>query len=171
MDGSLTRVDGGYEVRFVRSLTHPVDVVWSALTDPDERSRWFFGGILELAVGGRVLLDDSDDGITGTVTAIEPPRLLEFTWSSLDAPTSTARFELGERGEDGCLLTFVHAVDHTARPENLLPGWHCVFDFLPIHLDGGSVTDVPDRFAALKRHYVATVLRDGEDQSSGDVTR
>ena len=154
MDGTINHTVDGYELRFERSLNHPVDIVWAAITEPERRAAWFFSGTIELIEGGAVDLQDSAHGITGVVTAIEAPTLLEFTWSSLDAPTSTVRFEL-EGSEAGCVLRFTHTVDRTAHPENLMPGWHCIFEDLPLHLEGNPVANVPGRFQAHKERYRA----------------
>ena len=40
-DGVLSRVDGRYELRFVRPLAHPVDKVWRAVTSPEGLAAWF----------------------------------------------------------------------------------------------------------------------------------
>jgi uncharacterized protein YndB with AHSA1/START domain len=157
MDGTIRSVDGGYELRFERRLTHPVEVVWEALVDPEQRAAWFFAGTLEPHIGGRVDLTDSEHGIVGTVTEADPPHLLAFTWSSHDAPTSTVRFELADDAGSGCILTFSHTAASDARPEYLLPGWHCIFDDLPKYLDRVPVADMPGRFAALQEKYGAVV--------------
>lgn len=132
-DGIMTRTPNGTALVFTRELAHPAERVWEVLTRPDERAAWFFAGTLELAVGGVVDLTDSAHGITGTVTAVEAGRLLEFTWSSKDAPRSTVRFEL-EDGIDSCRLTFTHEIDETCNPENLMTGWHSIFEDLPYAL-------------------------------------
>jgi uncharacterized protein YndB with AHSA1/START domain len=53
-DGRLT-VDGDRAVlNFERRLPFPVDVVWSAITDPDERARWFGETTIEPYEGGSI---------------------------------------------------------------------------------------------------------------------
>ena len=39
-DGTLTKTDDGYALRFERDLAHPVDKVWAALTQPDRMKGW-----------------------------------------------------------------------------------------------------------------------------------
>jgi uncharacterized protein YndB with AHSA1/START domain len=155
-DGILTHTLTGRALTFTRDLDHSADRVWQALADPAERAVWFFAGTLELEVGGTVDLHDSEHGITGTVTAIEPARLLEFTWSSFDAPTSTARFELEHR-PTGCRLTFTHEIDDTCRPENLMPGWHCIFEDLSYVLGGQPLPSNPGRFRAHRNRYLQAI--------------
>ena len=155
-DGTtITRTEGGgYLLQFKRRLEREVERVWAAILDPEQRAVWFFGGRLDPVVGGVVQLQDSGHGITGEVVEIEPPRLLELTWRSIDSPIGVVRFELHEDGPT-TVLRFSHIVDATAHAENLLPGWHCIFDDLPLFLAGQAVDEVPGRFAALKAAYVA----------------
>ena len=82
-DGTLERRGGHQVIRFERRLGHPVERVWRALTDPDEIAAWLALADLELEEGGRVVLtwqNTDDDGNTavarGTVSALDPPRLL-----------------------------------------------------------------------------------------------
>ncbi len=39
-EGSIEQRDGRVICRYERRLRHPVDVVWKAITDPDEIERW-----------------------------------------------------------------------------------------------------------------------------------
>ena len=36
-----------------------------------------------------------------------------------------------------------------------MPGWHCIFEDLPLHLEGNPVANVPGRFQARKERYRA----------------
>ena len=36
-----------------------------------------------------------------------------------------------------------------------MPGWHCIFENLPLHLEGNPVANVPGRFQARKERYRA----------------
>lgn len=138
-DGTIERTADGYALRFVRQLTHPAPVVWAALTDPAARAAWFFPGRLDLHAGGAVELTDSEHGIRGRTLAVDPPRLLEFTWDSKDGPGGTVvRFELVASAQ-GCTLTFTHAVSDAANPDRLAAGWHVLLDALARHLDGSDV--------------------------------
>ena len=84
-DGTLERRDDHQVLRFERRLDHPVERVWRALTEPDELAAWLALAELELTEGGRVVLtwqNTDPDGNTavarGTVSALDPPRLLEL---------------------------------------------------------------------------------------------
>ena len=139
MDGTLVRDGETYAVRFERRLHHPVDRVWRAITDQDELRKWFpDGGVeLEFAIGGKVRFaaegwEDDNELVPreGTVTQLDPPRLLEFTWG--DDPL---RFELTPEG-DGCVLVFSQTFDGKAAAPRLAAGWTICLGNLDALLDG-----------------------------------
>ncbi len=67
---------------FRRLMRHPPEVVWKAITDPEELRQWFMAttATIEGRVGGRVDLVQGPyrAHMKGHVRAWEPPRLLEF---------------------------------------------------------------------------------------------
>jgi uncharacterized protein YndB with AHSA1/START domain len=132
-----TRADG-YQLRFERHLLHPVEKVWDALINPAQRAQWLAPGELELTLGGRVSLafTDGDGVIDGRVTAITPPRLLEFTWTDQDNDFGFVRWELGA-DDGGTRLVLTHTVPESARGFGLpmLAGWHSLLDQLAALLD------------------------------------
>lgn len=151
-DGCLVGDESGRRLVFERRLAHPRAYVWRAIVDPVRRAKWFFPGTLEPALGGRVALVDSGRGITGTVTEIQPGELLGFTWDSVDGPDSAVRFELSDLGS-GCRLTFTHILNDSCREENLMPGWHAIFDDLAVEVSGADPVPVDGRHAQLRNHY------------------
>lgn len=53
-DGTLETLDGRSRIRFERRLSHPVERVWAALTEPGEMRKWWAtADELELREGGR----------------------------------------------------------------------------------------------------------------------
>lgn len=133
-DGVLERAGGDRQVlRFERRLAHPVERVWAALTEPEQLAAWLAEADIELAAGGRVelrWLNTDQDGnqavARGTITTLEPPRLLEMDTDI----HGLLRWQLRPDGE-GCVLTFSAAVQ---LPEDMLPivsaGWHIHLDHL-----------------------------------------
>lgn len=128
-------------VRIERLLPGPIERVWLYLTDAEKRSQWLAGGTMELRVGGRVRLEflhssltphqevipdrfqamECGIGFDGTITQLEPPRLLAYTWGG---NTSEVKFELSEQGGKVKLV-----ITHTRlrdRNEQILvaTGWH-----------------------------------------------
>jgi uncharacterized protein YndB with AHSA1/START domain len=156
--GTAGERDGRRALRFERVLDHPVDRVWSALTEPDQLKGWLaVAEELDLIEGGKVVLrwqttgkreewesygvilpDDVDpeveDHVHGTVTAVNPPTLLEFDTDRF----GILRWELQDRGT-GCALTFINVVADELGDEmtpQVLAGWHSHFDTLADALAG-----------------------------------
>lgn len=150
-----TRADG-YQLRFERQLRHPVEKVWTALTNPAQLAQWLAPGEMELRLGGRVYLafTDGDGVIDGQVTAIEPPRLLEFTWTDKGDDFGFVRWELMAE-EGGTRLVLSHTVPESARAFGLpaLAGWHSLLDQLSALLDGQPLPVAQGRWQELHDHY------------------
>jgi uncharacterized protein YndB with AHSA1/START domain len=141
-DGTLERRGDHDLIRFERRLSHPVERVWRALTEPDEIAAWLAEADLELREGGTVVLswqNTDDEGNTaiarGIVSALEPSRLIEFDTDI----HGRLRWELVPDG-DGTILTFTAEVDlpDDYRTE-VLAGWHIHLDHLEEVLAGGTI--------------------------------
>jgi uncharacterized protein YndB with AHSA1/START domain len=154
--GTVHERADGFQLRFERRLRHPVDKVWSALTDPAQLAQWLAPGEIELSEGGRVHLafTDGDGVIDGRVTAIEPPRLLEFTWTDKGDDFGFVRWEL-TADDAGSRLVLIHTIPEASRGFGLpaLAGWHSLLDQLDALLDGRPLPsrdrwqDLHDRYA------------------------
>ena len=130
------------ELRLVRLLPGPIERVWEYLTDPEKRSRWFAGGLMEQKAGGKVVFamrhaniapgeippdrfkHVQDPGVTfeGRMLRCEPPRLLSFTFGGDD---SEVTIELTPEGGQ-VRLVLTHRAMGEDRPElgNFAAGWH-----------------------------------------------
>ena len=93
--------------------------VWRALTEPDEIAAWLALAELDLTESGRVVLSwqntdpEGNSAVArGTVTALDPPRLVEFDTDI----HGRLRWEL-----------------------EVLAGWHIHLDHLEAVLDGGTI--------------------------------
>ena len=111
-NGTIRRIDEGYAIVFVRRLKKPIEKVWTALTVPERIADWFteMRFVPELRLGARVELRFPDDDppyemTQGEVVALEPPRLLAWTWRDGRNPVGLIRCQLEPEG-DGCVLTF-----------------------------------------------------------------
>ncbi len=139
-DGVLEQSDKGPSVlRFTRRLTHPVDRVWAALTTEAELIQWWGDAKVDLRDGGGFTLrwlNTDDEGNTAvmhaTITALDPPRLLELTGGL----HGVLRWEL-QPEPGGTLLTFSSTLDLPAEYRTkVLAGWHWHLDALAGALDG-----------------------------------
>lgn len=173
-DGTVHKRADGYQLRFERHLRHPVEQVWAALTSPVQLAQWLAPGEIELTLGGRVFLafTDDDSVIDGQVTAIAPPRLLEFTWTDKDDDRGFVRWEL-LADDGGTRLVLTHTLPEAARAFGLpaLAGWHSLLEQLAPLLDGQPVPAAPDRWQALYDHYARAGVMAARPGMEGDGER
>lgn len=143
-DGTLDIRETDCVVRFERDLTHPVERVWAAITEPDQLAGWWGRVDVVLRPGGRFVVewrntDDEGNRATmhATITALEPPHLLELSGDR----HGVLRFELRPQ-RAGSHLSFTSTV---ALPDEfrtkVLAGWHYHLDSLARTLDG-QATDL-----------------------------
>ena len=150
---------------FRRHFDVPVASVWPYLVRPELLSGWLAAAdALEPAEGGTVTLRWLNTGgeggptvATGTVTAFDPPTLVEYDTDV----HGRIRFELQDEG-GGCALAL--EVTRTAPVERLatlLAGWHLHLDYLADALDGEPVDwsdwdrDLVERWQPLHDWYAA----------------
>ncbi|TKG72338.1 SRPBCC family protein [Prauserella endophytica] len=135
--------DGAWQIRFERRLRHSPERVWQALVDPDEQGRWLPGVTIDARVGGVAVYDFGEEGrAEGTVRAVEPPSVLEHSWSWPGEEDSVVRWELRAE-DDATVLVLLH---RPVRPEPAVHyclGWHVMLDALDAHLGGGEPAE-PD---------------------------
>ena len=132
-------------IQFERLLPGPIERVWKYLTDANKRGQWLAAGEMELQIGGKVELHFNHDNITphdesppekyanhagettltGQIVALDPPRLLSYTWGEPSTADSIVTFELEPQGEQ-VRLTLTHRKlgdDHDILI-SVAGGWH-----------------------------------------------
>jgi uncharacterized protein YndB with AHSA1/START domain len=139
--GTVHERDGQKVLRFRRTLRHPVQKVWEALTDPDRVVKWWAEQKqLDLRKGGAIRMAWTNGGpeVSGTITAVDPPYLLEHTldWSEDGSPVRFS-WRLEPTADGGTLLTFEHDVAGPVERKEVT-GWHSHLDLLEDVLDGGE---------------------------------
>ncbi|GAB2474391.1 SRPBCC family protein [Jatrophihabitans fulvus] len=96
-------------LRYERFLPHPVEAVWSAVTDPAEIGAWWgHRPEIDLRVGGDyVSHHKSGDRVVDRVLRVEPPHLFAHTyWHHLN-PDAVVTYEL-TAVSGGTLLVLTH---------------------------------------------------------------
>lgn len=145
-------------IAFERRLRHPVETVWAALADPDQRAAWLGPGTLEPRQGGEVAIATGPSTpslervMTGRVLAWEPPRVLEHEWIQPGIDTSIVRYEL-EPDASGTILRLTHRRSVSPAATGGRAGWHAYLDRLTAHLDGLPVPEWAQRRAEVQDLY------------------
>lgn len=137
MNGTLEHTDAGPRLRFVRALAHPPEVVWRAITEPEQLASWFPQRVsLERwEVGALVHFEHTHvetATFDGEVLAFDPPRLLEFSWGP-----DVLRFELEPQGA-GTRLTLLDTLEELGKAARDGAGWHVCLDQLEHALQSSS---------------------------------
>jgi uncharacterized protein YndB with AHSA1/START domain len=129
-----------------RRLRHAPARVWPALVEPARLADWFPSPVtIDLRPGGTVTFDE----LTGTVTDLDPPRMIAYTWD-----TDHLRWELRPDG-DGSLLTLIHTFDDRAGGASFAAGWHTCTAELGLALDGSPGADPGIDHRVLHERYLA----------------
>lgn len=123
----------GSVLRLERRLDHPVERVWSALTDEDDLADWF------PMEGGHEVVES------------ELQRLLVTTWFG-----EKLRFELEPDGK-GCRLTFTHAFEDPDTSARTAAGWDRCVVRLQALLDGSPLDqrEALDQWPAVHERYAS----------------
>ncbi|HEX6023669.1 MAG TPA: SRPBCC family protein [Solirubrobacter sp.] len=154
-DGQLFERDGRFELRFERSLAHPVARVWSAITEPEGLSAWFpFAIEGERRAGAPlrfVFAEDELSDFTGEMVEFDPPSVMELRYED----DETLRLEL-RPSDTGCVLTLINRFDEIGKAARDAAGWHACLDLLETHLDGAPPIDSTARWQSVHPRYVET---------------
>jgi uncharacterized protein YndB with AHSA1/START domain len=149
-------------LRIERLLPGSIERVWSYLTDPDKRRKWFGGGPMELRAGSGVELQfrfselsaestpaEQEDScsVVGRVTRCDPPRLLSYTWGT-EPDTSEVSFELDAQGEEVLLVITRRRLRNREMAVKVATGWHTHLELLCDHFNGRE----PRPFWTTKTH-------------------
>ena len=124
------------------------------LTDPAELPKWLAPGEIELRQGGRAKLDFTDSGtvIDSTVSALEPERLLAYSWSSPGEPERPVRWELEPDG-DGTRLVLTLRVPDSEDVARACAGWEAHLQMLLAALEGVPIKFPFERFKSTREAY------------------
>ncbi|MDT5013093.1 MAG: hypothetical protein QOH57_4710 [Mycobacterium sp.] len=150
--GRLT-VEGDRAVlEFERRLPHPVEAVWAAITDPDERTQWMGETIIDARTGGTIEMVPTEPPLppdkkrmTGRILVWDPPHVFEHEWRQPIVEDSVVRYEL-ERDGDGTVLRFSHRGLGIRNANGFLPGTHAFLDRLEAQLAGQPLPAWADRY-------------------------
>jgi uncharacterized protein YndB with AHSA1/START domain len=160
--GAYDTIENLPALSFERRLSHPVDVVWRAITDGGELEHWFPCRVEvdELRTGAEMTfrfdempLEGQPTTMAGRVTELDPPRLFAFYWGD-----DHLRFELepAAGSEDACVLRLTVLLDSREKAARDGAGWHVCLDRLEGMLageDGPAATGASEDWRGLYEEY------------------
>jgi uncharacterized protein YndB with AHSA1/START domain len=153
MIAQIEKVEYGFAATYERQLNHPVEEVWSYLTDNEKLPKWFSElRVDELRKGGVIKFDMGDGTFDElSILDLKVNSVLEFSWWA-----DTVRFELSEES-NGCLLRLIEKIhtitDQTPRD---LAGWHVCLDVIKALLDGRTI-DRKEEWKVWYERYVKEI--------------
>jgi uncharacterized protein YndB with AHSA1/START domain len=159
--GTIRRTSGAFEARLERVLDHEQKAVWAMLTDPSRLPEWLAPGELSLTKGGPAKLNFPESGtvIDSVVSAIDPPRLIEYSWSGPGEPERPLRWETFAQS-GGTRLVLTLRIPQTEDIARSCAGWEAHLVMLHAALEGVPIKFPFDRFKAMREAYKALVARD-----------
>ena len=154
--GTIEHVPGHYEARLERLIEHPQAAVWAMLTDPAQLPQWLAPGELALRTGGPAKLNFPESGtiIDSVVSAIDPPRLIEYSWSGPGEPARPVRWET-QAVPSGTRLVLTLRIPDTEDIARSCAGWEAHLEMLLAALEGVPMKFPFERFKTTREAYKA----------------
>jgi uncharacterized protein YndB with AHSA1/START domain len=158
--GTIRRANGCFEARLERFLEHDQKAVWAMLTDPSRLPEWLAPGELSLKKGGSAKLNFPESGtiIDSTVSAVEAPRLIEYSWSGTGEPARPVRWETFAEG-GGTRLVLTLRIPDSEDIARSCAGWEAHLQMLLAAIEGVPIKFPFERFKSTREAYKAMVAR------------
>jgi uncharacterized protein YndB with AHSA1/START domain len=149
--GQVEIKDNRATVTFTRFLKHPPEIVWEAITTPEDFSNWYNGKVvIEGKVGGSFeIVTDGGFHWTGKILAWESSKLLEYEHNHKPSKVlpsgaeTIVRWELTPSGE-GTTLTFTQS--RLKSNFGFAPAMHVFLERLEAYLGKQPFPDFQVRF-------------------------
>ncbi len=148
---AISRSGDRIVARLERIIEDEPQRVWAALTRPEALVQWLAPGSIDLRVGGAARLNFADSGtvIDSTVTALEPPRLIEYSWSAPGEPERPVRWEIAPAG-DNTQLTLTLTMPASEDAGRSCAGWAAHLEMLAAALAGVPIKFPFETFKAAR---------------------
>lgn len=95
-----------------KSFNHPIDKIWTAITEGSEISKWFINADFKPEVGYQYTFTASEEHgctvVKGKILDVTP-YTLKYTWKVEGAPVETTVLWTLEKEENGTKLTLEHS--------------------------------------------------------------
>jgi uncharacterized protein YndB with AHSA1/START domain len=146
---------------FRRHLEQPPELVWRALTVPEELAGWYMTkAVVDGREGGSVdfVAGPSRLHVTGRILRWDPPRVFEHEWKVAPRPElpsgedAVIRWELRRDGA-GTLLDLEHRNLNLDTALGFAPGTHAFLDRLEFQLAQKDMPNWQDRYSKVAPRY------------------
>jgi len=156
--GTIRRVGKRFEARLERTLEHDQQAVWKMLTDSSQLPQWLAPGTLALNKGGTAKLNFPESGtnVESVVTAIDPPRLIEYSWSSPGEPDRPLRWE-AVATPGGTRLSLTLGIPDSEDIARTCAGWEAHLEMFAAAMEGVPIKFPFERFKATREAYRSRV--------------
>lgn len=153
-------VDGNTAtIMFERRLPHSIDIVWKAITDPEQRKQWYGPTTMEPKEGGTIetIAEGPPAPVevrrsSGTIIVWDPPNVFEYKEESANVGTTTVRYELAADG-NSTVLRLINSGINISDAFGYAPGWHVFIDRLTSHLNGEQLPEWGVRYSEVQPEY------------------
>lgn len=152
--GTIKRVGNRFEARIERTLEHDQEAVWRMLTDSSLLPQWLAPGDLSLSKGGAAKLNFPESGtnVESVVTEVDPPQLIEYSWSSPGEPDRPLRWEaVGVQG--GTRLSLTLTIPDSEDIARTCAGWEAHLEMFAAAMEGVPIKFPFERFKAAREAY------------------
>lgn len=152
--GSIARVGSRFEARIERTFGHDQETVWRMLTDSSLLPQWLAPGALSLSKGGvaRLNFPESGTNVDSTVTDVDPPRLIEYSWSKPGEPNRPLRWETTAT-QGATRLSLTLTIPDGEDIARTCAGWDAHLDMLAAALEGVPIKFPFARFKEAREAY------------------
>lgn len=152
--GTISHVGNRFEARIERTLEHDQEAVWRMLTDASLLPQWLAPGSLSLSRGGAAKLNFPESGtnVESIVTEVDPPRLIQYSWSGPGEPDRPLRWEaIATQG--GTRLSLTLAIPDSEDIARTCAGWDAHLEMFAAAMEGVPIKFPFDRFKAAREAY------------------
>lgn len=158
INGKISRRHDYFEIRLCRFFEHEQIIIWQMLTEPDKLPQWLAPGKLSLVKGGSATLNFSESGtdVRSIITDVDPPSMIEYSWSSHGEPARPLRWEVDAKAGHARLSLRLRIPD-TEDIARAAAGWEAHLDMLAAALEGVPIKFPLQRFKIVREAYRARV--------------
>ena len=157
--GTVEHIGNCFEARIERMFEHDQAEVWKMLTDPSLLPQWLAPGDLSLSKGGSAKLTFTESGtnVESVVTDVDPPRLIEYSWSSLGEPDRPLRWE-ATTVKGGTRLSLTLRIPDNEDIARACAGWESHLEMLAAAMEGVPIKFPFEHFKTAREAYRALLL-------------